>query len=529
MTRILSLLLAASVVMLVPVQPANAQLGEQFLLIGTLERFTLDAGAPTDRLKGATMRVSGHNVVIPRNLLIRFPTRFMSPQDAFDSVPLSPQVPAGQPLPTGSRLALDDHAVVPVEVEITGNIVGTRYIAGLVGITQLSLATGGGYITAIDATNGRMRVGAVAGAPPQLSDATIQLNDPNGRFGPKTDVLNFDARFRVDADNPSVTADTGYPMCVQATGSPPYCAANNRPPGARLFVMGSTQLSPSPAGGLPVPPCPGCNQSMMAPLRVGDAIVYSGILHQLTPTQRIVTVYSIVANVGIYTAPGIDPAYVRIEGSLEGTAGSPTPRVPPVAAVAPFPQSVSLPDEAQDRFKVEGFTTDPTRSLAVYALDVNGTTGAQLVRRLFVLDPKSPPAGRFFKVQGKNSGILFGRDTLLRGNTREIMIRLGPIVPDNTPMSSLTDAAIMMRPLDVPGDTGVFPGRYVAPVDEYIFMENKLPGDRLVPNNFECLSFLVNGSGPLDGTTGPVVGQLVPWPNTIAAPVLNCGTRAALP
>ena len=44
MTRILSLLLAASVVMLVPVQPANAQLGEQFLLIGTLERFTLDAG-----------------------------------------------------------------------------------------------------------------------------------------------------------------------------------------------------------------------------------------------------------------------------------------------------------------------------------------------------------------------------------------------------------------------------------------------------------------------------------------------------
>lgn len=507
MTRILSLLLAVPLVALVPLQSASAQLGEQFLLIGTLEKFTLnvaDPGAPL--LKGATMRVSGHDVVIPRNLLIRFPTRFISPQQVFD------EAPAGS---TRSGLALDDNGPVPFEVEITGNIVGTRYIAGLVAISQVSLATGGGYITSIDGV-GRMRIGAVPGAPTP-ADATVQLNDPKGRFGPITTGL--DTRFQVDSDNPSVTAETGYPMCVSVGGSPAYCAAVNRSVPGRLLVMGPTGLTPSPAGGLPVPPCPACDPTKMAPLRVGDAIVYTGILHKVSPSQRIITAFSIIANVGIYTRPGTNPAYVRIEGSLEGTAGSPTPRIPPVAS-SPF-----LPDEVQDRFKVEGFTTDPSRALDIYAIDVNGTTGKETVRRLFTLEPKEPPRGRFFKVVGKNSGILFGRPSTLRGNTRELMIRLGPIIPDGTDVATLPDPALMIRGA---GDEGVFPGRYIAPVDEYIFAENKLPGDRLVPNDFECLAFLVNGSGPLDGT-GPVVGQLTPWPNTIAAPVLDCGTRAALP
>lgn len=498
---------AAALLTIVAATPARAA-DEQFLLIGTLEKFTLNSGAANpaaDRTVGGLMRVAGHDVILPRNLQIRFPTQFLTPAETFEGAP------AGS---TRSGLALDDLPPVPFEVEVIGNIVGGRYIAGMVAIAQVSLATGGGYIKAI-AADGRMTIGPLLG-PATAADAIVQLNDPKGRFGPKTDTRGFDERFQVDADNPSVTAETGFPMCVQATGSPAYCKSVNRSVPGRLFVMGSVDLPPSPAGGLTVPHCSACQPTSMAPLRVGDAVVYSGILHRVGPGQRMITAYSLTANVGIYTSPGVDPAYLRIEGSLEGTAGPAIPRNPAQ------PNGPKLPDEVQDRFKVEGFTTDPTRPMIIYAIDVNPTTKVQTLRRLFTLESKEPPRGRFFKVVGKNSGVLTARNHSLRGNTREIMLRLGgSVVPDDAPLSGLPDVAIMKR---IPSDTGVIANRYVAPIDEYIFPENKLPGDPLVPNNFECVSFLLSGSGPL--ATGEPLGRLNPWPSSIATPVLDCGTRA---
>ncbi len=501
--------------MLCAVSTAQAQFsGQQFNFVGTLEKFTLnsvvaDPGPPL--LRGGLMRVSGHDVILPRNLLIGFPTRFLSPAQAFA------MAPAGS---TGSGLALDDNAPVPFEVSISGNMVGNAYIAGLVSIAQLSLGEGSGYIKAINPATGMLTIGATPTAPVTAADAIVQLNDPVGRFGPK--AIGLDERFQLDSDNPSVTAETGYPMCIPAAGSPAYCAAVNRTLPGRLFVMGNIPLSASPAGGLPVPTCPTCDPTKMVPLRVGDAVIYSGILHKLPSGARIIAAYALTANVGIYTQPGLNPAYMRIEGSLAGTAGPFTPRVPPVAG------SGTLPDEAQDRFKVEGFTTDPSRSIFVYALDVNPTDGTQRVRRLYGMDPKEPPRGRFFKVVGKNSGVLMARDGTLRGNTREIMVRLsGNIIADGTDLATVADSVVMKRDA---ADKGVFANRYVAPVEEYIFPENKLPGDALVPNNFECLAFLVNGSGPLGGGgPGDIVGPLTPWPGgAVPGPVLNCGTRPAI-
>jgi hypothetical protein len=68
---------------------------------------------------------------------------------------------------------------------------------------------------------------------------------------------------------------------------------------------------------------------------------------------------------------------------------------------------------------------------------------------------------------------------------------------------------------------------YYAPVGEYLFPENDMPGDPLVPFNFECLAFAQQGTGPLTTNgrvTGPVAGRLSPWPGAADAPTsVFCG------
>jgi hypothetical protein len=61
---------------------------------------------------------------------------------------------------------------------------------------------------------------------------------------------------------------------------------------------------------------------------------------------------------------------------------------------------------------------------------------------------------------------------------------------------------------------GLIAGQYSLPNFEFIFAENLVFGEALVPNNFQDLAFLYCGSGPLDGpgTNSPLVGQLSPAP-----------------
>ncbi len=75
---------------------------------------------------------------------------------------------------------------------------------------------------------------------------------------------------------------------------------------------------------------------------------------------------------------------------------------------------------------------------------------------------------------------------------------------------------------------GLVAGQYVAPFEEFIFTENKVFGDPILPNNFDCLPFLLLGSGPLTTTVpnGPLVGPIDPWPDVVPVPaVVECGPR----
>jgi hypothetical protein len=55
----------------------------------------------------------------------------------------------------------------------------------------------------------------------------------------------------------------------------------------------------------------------------------------------------------------------------------------------------------------------------------------------------------------------------------------------------------------------LFTGQYTAPIGEFIFPENTIAGQAIVPSNFWHLDFLVNGEG---GSSGGSAGPMVPQP-----------------
>jgi hypothetical protein len=82
---------------------------------------------------------------------------------------------------------------------------------------------------------------------------------------------------------------------------------------------------------------------------------------------------------------------------------------------------------------------------------------------------------------------------------------------------------------------GITAGQFSLPNFDFIFPENLMFGQALVPNNFQDLAFLYCGSGPLDGpgTSSPVVGQLdpAPWGAPMADPIFRstlCPEAAAV-
>ena len=486
--------------------PATAQMAHQFQLVGHIESLTVDDA--TDPLSSGRIRVHGIEAILPRNLIVQMPARYLTPADL---ITLNPVTPGGD---SGLALADTPAPLAAFEATVVGNIVGGDYIAGLVWISQHSLATGAGFIKAI-AADGLIEVVADPNAAGTSTIARLRINDPNGVFAPADP--SADARFMVDEANPTIHAGTGYPMCIVQVGVEGECPSANRPLGGdgkplTTYVMGAAGLPGSPAGALPIAPCPTCDQTKQAPLMPGDFIVYSGTLAK-DASGEYVSAHTVEANVGIYTAPGIDPAYISIEGSLIGTQG-------PLIERDPAIPGVTFPQETQDRLKIEGVSTDPSRAVELYAIDVNPISGDQILRIFSTVPTQPAPLGRFRLILGQRANALFDRGTdNLKGAPRELMARVAGSGGD------LDGQPVPNAPLFA---HGLVAGQYVAPFGEFIFPENKVFGDPILPNDFECLAFLLKGSGPLTTTVaaGPLVGPLDPWPDVGPAPIeISCGVR----
>ncbi|HEY2912067.1 MAG TPA: hypothetical protein VGK21_01795, partial [Candidatus Angelobacter sp.] len=336
---------------------------------------------------GGWIQANNQLIRIPAGTIVVMPNTFLTWEELFEFNPNTHQT---DPIfETG--LAMADTVRFPgtYQATIDYNIINGQSIAGIVRIAQDGAAAMEGFIEAIDYARGEL---VVNGQRVQINDPKITFEIPNpdgsgtgviltkGRY---TAGQSVDPRMTVDQGNTTVRAATGFNMCIPVTppgtyngelGIPgvadpyvltappgftytgmddPQCPEINRPRDINglgllaIFTMNAPGDAPSPENPFPQDPY------AEAPFEVGDFV-------DIIPTQEMddrgpfVSATEVVANVTIFTSPGVDPAYVVVEVTLMGTAATPDP---------------AFPQEAGVRTRVEGFTSDPTRTVDVSAID----------------------------------------------------------------------------------------------------------------------------------------------------------------
>jgi hypothetical protein len=532
---------------------ANAQSAAsptpQFDVLGFIQAATLDAGTmcPTldPLLWGGTVTVNGITMIVPCNTILQMPANTITWEQLFDRSVSAP-IPAGSPglngkfsIPAGQTgLALADLAPdfttpgagginLPTpfpsfEIHAVGNIVpdasgNDQYIVGLiVPISQEGINAGAGKITCIDYTAGALYVGGANLAAGVTTCAAangtkIIINDPIGRFGI---AHSPDPRFSADINNTTVHAASGYPMCIPRVSPPasdPLCPQLNRPlNGDPRFFTDRFLPNGAPLRIMDFPPPPGQfgadptgfpDARQMAPFEIGDFITWSGTLAKDSTgtTQSLrgqyVSANTVIANLGIFTSPGTQPAYVVVDSLLLGTGGTP---------------EQGILGEFTTRIFVTGFTTDPANLVDLLAIDVNPCTGAETQRLLGTLDPATQP---------------------VRGRWRFHVLG-GKFMPPTREMMAISQTGT--TPPSVPGGTGyangLGSGQYRVPNFTFIFPENVRLGEPLLSNNFQDFPFLTRGSGPFGGVaTNPIVGQLTPWPGKTVPAKASCSPVGTAP
>ncbi|HEY5675558.1 MAG TPA: hypothetical protein VIR81_02155, partial [Myxococcales bacterium] len=500
----------------------------QFDVTGFIQAATLDSTCTADPHCGGSITVNGHVIVVPKEIVVMFPANALTWQETFAQAPAPYGLAAAGGPMTGMSMADLPTPLSQYEAHVVGNRVlggpagADLYIAALIFVSQQSLNSGAGFINFIDYALGEMRVGGVINDPncaqggtsvtnPLCSGARVRLNDPVGRYGR---VMSPDIRFTVDADNPTIMAGSGYPMCLPRTdpavADDPLCPQAQRPvvsPGPPVVYQASIQTNdPTNPGLVGVPP----DALKQVPFEVGDYITFAGTLvtDAATPTTgpfpangsagTYVSAHTIVNNVAVYTYPGTDPAYIMTDTALIGTGGL----------------TVLGAGEAVIRTRFEGMSTDPSRLVHVYGIDQDPLTGATTDRDYGTIgvDPGAPTGAVKGRWRFRPPCAPFGT-VPTKPDKQCVMNQAGTFLPVTREMRSVIEGAFT-APITAASPTaanGIVYGQYHAPIFEYIFPEN-IPGTAIVPNNFNTIPFLTQGGYITAG--GTLVKQLNPWPDT---------------
>ncbi|HEY1939356.1 MAG TPA: hypothetical protein VGJ33_15615 [Candidatus Angelobacter sp.] len=486
------------------------------------------------KVTGGWIELNNNLIRIPQSTVVIFPNTLLTWEEAFE---LNPNTHKNDPiLQTG--LAMADTVRFPgtYQGHVQGNIVNGQYIAGLVFIFQDPANFTQGYIESLDYPNGVMVVNGMRvqiNDPPIPGGITIQnpdgssANIPKGRYSAGQSA---DPRFAVDQNNPTVASETGYPMCIPsmapgtfssqqgAVGTPdpkggtddPQCPEVNRPrdplTGVIIPIFTMNQAGDPPSVENPFPQDP----FVEMPFEVGDFVNIIGTL-EMDAAGPFITATDIQAlTVGAYTWPGTDPAYIREDVVIQGTAGVPNP---------------FFPQEAGVRTRVEGFSTDVGRQVDVSAIDqdCNGN-----------LTFREPAWTSAFPVEPGPPGIG------VKGRWRMRFPQGGNFLPAVQNVGARINGS-------VPGKNknGLTYSEYQLPSSEFIFPENLVPGSRQPKSNFADILFLDNGMGQLPMVSdvfdssviqlgGPsgffpnqIMGQLTPFPDNTLPP-LTCQPGAIL-
>jgi hypothetical protein len=326
----------------------------------------------------------------------------------------------------------------------------------------------------------------------------------------------------VDQDNPTIRSVSGFPMCIprvladpQIPGNPddPLCPLTQRPISVAgnppVFLTLYTMNNPVTLPGVPPDP------TIQAPFEVGDFVTFAGTLVQdaapATPTagpwpgiaNTYISAHTITNNVGIYTWAGTSPAYVAIDVSFIGTGGL----------------TVIGANEAAIMTRFEGFSTDTSRVVHLYGIDLNPSTGATSDRDWGTIgvDPgpaKGAATGRWR--YRPPCGLTVPDPTNFKDCT-------GP--PTNSYLPPTREVRAVVEGAWTPGGpqttyaNGIIAGQYHAPMADYRFPEN-LPGKPVVENNFNSIPFLA--AGGYTSSAGTLVKILDPWPSATPPPPPPC-------
>jgi hypothetical protein len=460
------------------------------------------------------IEVNNQMIRIPSGTIVVMPNTFLTWEELFEFNPNTHQTdPVFQ---TG--LAMADTVRFPgtYQATVDMNIVNGQSIAGIVRITQDAAQSMSGFIEAIDYANGTL---IVNGERIQINDPKITITVPNPDGSPALDPVtgnpivlvkgrytagqSVDPRMTVDQGNTTVRGATGFNMCIPVvapgtyngelgipgTADPynlalrpdaapgatftgmddPQCPEINRkrdPFGLgvlTIFTMNGPGDAPTPENPFPQDPY------AEAPFEIGDWV-------DILPTQEIdpntgvafMSATEVVGNVTIYTTPGVDPAFVVVEVTIEGTAATPDP---------------NFPQEAGVRTRVEGFTSDPTRPVDVSAIDYdchgNVTFREPSWVASFPVEPGPPNIGK-------------------RGRWRVRFPQGGNFQPPTQNIGARVSGALLGK-----NKSGSDFGEYQLPTGLFVYPELMQPGNPPVPFNFQDFTYLTNGSGPL-----PLLGSV---------------------
>lgn len=570
-----------------PLQPptftdaAPGQLGlHAFNVVGFIQDMTVsttdsDCRGLAKEHWGGTVLVNNLTITVPCNSVIQLPANtktwpeFVIPTSPSVAITLKqliattgtspaaivPVAPSTPPAPDATSGTFPSF-----EINVIGNTVAGRHVAGLITVSQQATNLSQGIITNIDYAKGQLHVGSGPGAPDQ---AVVELNDPLGRFGLKHSP---DERFSVDEENPTIHAMTGYPMCVPRTDpkrnpvtgvmaglDDPLCPQQNRPTPianhCRDFIddglgnglpKGGNLVSPignptfcghfvmppvaAPTAPETAPASP--DPTRQAPFEVGDYITYAGtLLSAGDAVPSLISAHTIEASVGIFTSHGTKPSYVAIGAFGVGSAD------PNAVAVNGAKQ------ETANRIFLETETSDVTTAVDIYLPDVDPVTGAVSYRWITPFDMTGESNPEFTGTATPGAFIGGGIKTqfngvqsqrvrlraskaplgLLNSPSRNILVVNRTLCnPDTTGTPSSIGANSTVNNIKDHPDcltsqvaaNGLASGRYQAPNFNFIFPENLQKGDPVVPNDLWDLGFLSNGEGGAGGQ-GPLTPS--PW------------------
>jgi len=254
---------------------AQAQPGAQGqtrnTLLGEIENLMITN--PTDPWSGGWARIGGQDFVLPRNFLIDLPANRLSLHDLFAQAPPA-CLALGQ-----SGLARADSCLGGRSGAYASTMNANRLGSGTTVLGEIWIDKGleslEGVISYINYDDGYFRINGTGTS----GGTMVRINDPVSRHTIQkglgclagSENCSADPRFTEDVDNYTITATTGYPICIPSTQGV-------------TAVEGSIRTVGSNSSGVGDPFCPATNRNTnpvadstkFTPIRVGDHIRVDG-------------------------------------------------------------------------------------------------------------------------------------------------------------------------------------------------------------------------------------------------------------